>query len=69
MLTILIISEAQGTLTAFQQHYCLWPNNRKAHYTSALETTEVATVKRRLNEMCDTLHLGPGTVSRTTLNY
>lgn len=51
MLTILIISEAQGTLPAFQQHYCHWPYNRKAHYTSALETeTEVATVKRCLNE-------------------
>lgn len=40
MLIILIISEAQGTLTAFQQHYCLWPYNRKANYTSALETSK-----------------------------
>lgn len=51
MLIILIISEAQGTLTAFQQHYCLWPYNRKANYTSALETSEVPTVKQWLNNV------------------
>lgn len=69
MLTVPFTSEARDSLTAFQQHDCLWPYNRKALYISALETTEVATVKWWFNKMCDTLHLGLGTVSRTDLNY